>query len=92
MSDTQEFIYGKVEQMLEEVLGKYEKTTEELAEKITKQIQAHQQKLKAKNLDKTLAKEEKKSIKAEIEKYKKMEQRPKPRVKAPFKQDKGIER
>lgn len=92
MSDTQEFIYGKVEQMLGDILGKYESTTKELAEEITKQIQSHQQKIKAKNMDKTIAKEGKKSIKAEIEKYKKMEQKPKHRVKAPFKQDKDMER
>lgn len=34
ISDTQEFIYGKVEQMLEEVLGKYERTTEEKSREI----------------------------------------------------------
>ena len=92
MSQVQEEMYSKVEQMVKELLQKFYHLTTEEAEKIQNEVfQNKREKVNAVkiNRDKNT---EKKSIKAEIERYKKMEQREKNRPKARTKEDIKMEK
>ncbi|MDX5006264.1 hypothetical protein [Streptococcus anginosus] len=87
MSQVQEEMYAKVEQMVKELLQKYYQLTTEEAEKIQKEVfQNMREKVNSVKINRGKT-TEKKSIRAEIERYKKMEQREKNRPKARTKED-----